>query len=84
MPSVYIPTSDLLEALSDIDLREELISRGYLVSAKKSRDSTPTAPHPATGLDFDHVAHLAECGLVAEARTEALSVVGEFIGRRIH
>ena len=57
------------------ELVEELETRGYRVSK---------AHEPATLGDLKHVEHLALCGLIADARNEALELVGKAIGRPIH
>ena len=57
------------------ELVEELETRDYRVSK---------AHEPATLGDLKHVEHLALCGLIADARNEALELVGKAIGRPIH
>ena len=57
------------------ELVEELEIRGYRVSK---------AHKPATLGGLEHVEHLALCGLIADARNEALELVGKAIGRPIH
>ena len=57
------------------ELVEELEIRGYSVSK---------AQEPATLGDLEHIKQLALCGLIADARNEALELVGKAIGRPIH
>lgn len=64
-----------LDEFDEDDLVQELESRGYRVS--KTNDTEALC-------DLDHVEHLALCGLIADARNEALELVGKAIGRPIH
>ena len=63
------------DELDDDELVKELEIRGYSVSK---------AHEPATLGDLEHIEHLAICGLIADARNEALKLVGKAIGRPIH
>lgn len=75
MPYIHVSVSDVIDELDSEDLIEELVRRGYSEPSKNI----------AAGLDgLDRIAHLAACGLVNDARTEALQMVGEAIGRPIH
>lgn len=71
----YVSVHMDLDEFDEDDLVQELESRGYRVS--KTNDTE------ALGY-FDHVEHLALCGLIADARNEALKLVGKAIGRPIH
>lgn len=73
---VYIDTSDVADELDDDELKRELEKRGYQVSEKGKS---------VASLDgLARVEHLALCGLVRDAQAEALQLVGDAIGRRIH
>lgn len=71
----YVSVQMDLDEFDEDDLVEELESRGYRVS--KANDQ-------ATLDDLEHVEHLALCGLISDARNEALELVGKAIGRPIH
>ena len=71
----YVSVHIDLDEFDEDDLVQELESRGYRVS--KTNDTE------ALG-DLEHVEHLALCGLIADARNEALELVGKAIGRPIH
>lgn len=71
----YVSVHIDLDEFDDDELVEELEIRGYRVSK---------AHEPATLGDLEHVKHLASCGLIADARIEALELVGKAIGRPIH
>lgn len=71
----YVSVHIDLDEFDEDDLVQELESRGYRVS--KTNDTE------ALG-DLDHVEHLALCGLISDARNEALELVGKAIGRPIH
>jgi hypothetical protein len=71
----YVSVHIDFDEFDEDDLVQELESRGYRVS--KTTDTE------ALG-DLDHVEHLALCGLIADARNEALELVGKAIGRPIH
>ena len=67
------------------ELVEELESRGYRVSKTNGTEALGDLDHVerlALG-DLAHVKHLALCGLIADARNEALELVGKAIGRPI-
>lgn len=70
--NVWIETDDLVDDIADEELVEELEGRGY--SCFKNQ---------AISGDFAIVEHLSVCGLIAEARAEALKIVGNAIGRRL-
>lgn len=72
----YVSVSVDLEDFDTSDLIDELEARGY--KAHKAE----TGAMPAE--DLDYVQHLALCGLIPEARQEALKVVSTVIGRAIH
>ena len=64
--------------LDDFDAEElidELESRGYSVT--KDAISIDTLG------SFSHVQHLADCGLIQDARTEAIGLIESAIGRRL-
>lgn len=69
---------DLDEFDSD-DLKRELESRGYSVTKK----GEPGLPFEAM-TDLEHVRHLAQCGLVNDARLEALQMLSRHIGHRLN
>lgn len=71
----YVSVHIDLDEFDDAELVRELESRGY--RASKAND-------PATLGDLEHVEHLALCGLIADARNEALEIVSKAIGRPIH
>ena len=71
----YVSVHIDLDEFDEDDLVQKLESRGYRVS--KTNDTE------ALG-DLAHVEHLALCGLIADARNEALELVGKAIGRPIH
>lgn len=72
MPYVYIELSEL----DSSDLVSELESRGYVVAKDQA---------PIRTLDgLDRIEHLALCGLVLDAKNEALALVGDAIGRRLN
>ena len=71
----YVSAHIDFDEFDEDDLVQELESRGYRVS--KTNDTE------AFG-DLEHVEHLALCGLIADARNEALELVGKAIGRPIH
>ena len=73
MPSVSVDID--LDEFDEDDLVQELESRGYRVSKTNGTE--------ALG-DLERVKHLALCGLIADARNEALELVGKAIGRPIH
>ena len=70
----YVSVHIDLDEFDDDELVEELEIRGYRVSK---------AHEPATLGDLEHVEHLALCGLIDDARNEALELVGKEIGRPI-
>lgn len=71
----YVSVHIDLDEFDDADLRKELESRGYLVTKDKGLSISG---------DIEYVAHLASCGFFADARQEALKLVGQAIGRAIH
>ena len=71
----YVSVHIDLDEFDDDDLVRELESRGYRVSKTNGTE--------ALG-DLEHVEHLALCGLIADARNEALEIVSKAIGRPIH
>ena len=71
----YVSVHIDLDEFDEDDLVQELESRGYRVS--KTNDTK------ALG-DLEYVEHLALCGLIADARNEALELVGKAIGRPLH
>lgn len=70
--NVWIETDDLFNDMTDEEIIGALESRGY--SCFKNS---------ATSGDFAIVEHLSVCGLIDEARSEALKIVGSVIGRRL-
>ena len=73
MPYITVEAHVDLDEFDDEDLVEELESRGYVCS-KNAIEGLP---------DVAYIEHLATCGLVAEARREALDLVSKTIGRRL-
>ena len=73
MPHVSVHID--FDEFDDDELVKELEIRGFRVSK---------AHEPATLGDLEHIEHLAICGLIADARNEALKLVGKAIGRPIH
>ena len=73
MPYITVEAHVDLDEFDDEDLVEELESRGYVCS-KNPIENLP---------DVSYIEHLATCGLVAEARREALDLVSKTIGRRL-
>ena len=71
----YVSVHIDLDEFDDDELVKELETRGYSVSK---------AQEPAALGDLEHIKHLALCGLIADARNEALELVGKAIGRPIH
>ena len=71
----YVSVDIDLDEFDEDDLVQELESRGYRVSKTNGTE--------ALG-DLEHVKHLVLCGLIADARNEALELVGKAIGRPIH
>ena len=71
----YVSVHIDFDEFDEDDLVQELESRGYRVS--KTNDAEAL-------VDLEHVEHLALCGLIADARNEALELVGKAIGRPIH
>ena len=63
------------DEFDDDELVKELEIRGFRVSK---------AYEPATLSGLEHIEHLAICGLIDDARNEALKLVGKAIGRPIH
>ncbi|CAN7315780.1 hypothetical protein [Acidovorax delafieldii] len=72
MPYVYVELSELESS----DLVSELESRGYVVA----KEETPIK----TLYGLERIEHLALCGLVHDAQSEALALVGDAIGRRLN
>ena len=71
----YVSVEIDLDELDEDDLVQELESRGYCVSKTNGTKALD---------DLEHVEHLALCGLIADARNDALKLVGKAIGRQIH
>jgi hypothetical protein len=72
MPYVFVEMSEL----DSSDMVDELEKRGYQVS------KGPTVKFELEGLD--RIEHLASCGLIHDAKTEALALVGDAIRRRLN
>lgn len=70
----YVSVHIDLDEFDDDDLISELESRGYTCSKDSTTDSLG---------DLDHIEHLAICGQLDVARTEALQLVSAAIGRPI-
>jgi hypothetical protein len=70
---VWVETDDLIDELDDDDLIEKLQSRGYSCFKDAFADRG----------EFGIVEHLSVCGLVDEARAEALKIVSKAIGRSL-
>lgn len=75
MPYVHVDID--LDEFDTEDLIEELESRGYTCSKHKRE-----ADLGGLG-DLEHIEHLAICGQLDVARTEALQLVSKAIGRTI-
>jgi len=71
----YVSVHVDLDDFDDSDLKRELESRGFQVAKSTGLPSRE---------DLEHVEHLASCGFVADARQEALMLIGSAIGRAIH
>lgn len=71
----YVSVHMDLDEFDEDELVEELESRGYRVSKTNGTEALD---------DLEHVERLALCGLIADARNEALELVGKAIGRPIH
>ena len=76
----YVSVHIDLDEFDEDDLVQELESRGYRVSKAHEPATLVDLEH----VDLEHVEHLALCGLIADARNEALELVGKAIGRPIH
>ena len=85
VPSCTVDASVNLDEFGEDEIAEYLRHRGYYVSA------TSAAPHDQDGdpenvLDpekLEHIGHLALCGQLDAARSEALSLIGTAIGRTL-
>ena len=75
MASVYVEID--ADEFDDDELVSELESRGYVVT----KDGANSIGELGT---LAHVEHLAICGLLQDARAEALSLVSKHIGRRLN
>lgn len=74
MPYVCVQVD--ISDIDSADMVKELETRGYTVSR---------AGGPVATLDgLDRIEHLALCGLMRDAQAEALSLVGDAIGRRLN
>ena len=73
MPFITVDVD--LDEFSDNELKRELESRGFTVI--EDGESTPMPDN------LSRVQHLADCGLIADARTEALTLVSKAIGRSL-
>ena len=71
----YVSANIDIDDFDEDDLVQELESRGYRVSKTNGTEALD---------DLEYVEHLALCGLIADARNEALELVGKAIGRPIH
>jgi hypothetical protein len=71
--NVWIDNDEVIEASDDDDLIEMLESRGY------SCFKYSGGQHG----EYSSVEHLMDCGMVNEAKAEALLIVGKAIGRSL-
>lgn len=75
MAYIHIDTGDILGECEDDELKAELESRGYVVIGNG---------HSLSEMDgLERIRHLSLCGLKDAARTEALQLVGQAIGRNL-
>ncbi len=73
--NVYVDNGDVLDEMDDDDLISALKSRGYVVMKNGTS---------ASSLDgLERVEHLSLCGLKGAAKSEALRIVGDAIGRNL-
>lgn len=71
--NVWIDNDEVIEESDDDDLIEALNSRGYSCYKDGS----------AGNGEYSSVEHLMDCGMVNEAKAEALLIVGRAIGRSL-
>jgi hypothetical protein len=81
MPYVHVHIN--LNDFDVDDLIEELKDRGYVVTEQVTGLSHLNLEEQASVMDFNHIEHLAICGQLDAARSEALELVGQAIGRRL-
>lgn len=71
--NVYVDDDEVLEAMTDDELIEVMNARGY--GCYKDGG--------ANNGEYPSVEHLLDCGLVNEAKAEALLIVGKALGRAL-
>ena len=74
---VYVDVEDVLDELDDDELIAALESRGWrCTKAAIVHESLSDEPE-----GFNRIAHLVNCGLYADAKTEALRMIENEIGK---
>lgn len=71
--SVWVDESDVADEMDDDDLIAIIEKRGYSVLRSLSRNLE----------GINRIEHLCDCGMLDEAKKEALVLVGDEIGRRL-